>query len=88
MFLAHGYPFNSEKYYDVSGSATHLILILYSLIKNEVRNDRQIMNSFLAVMWLTRLGTFLFTRIMKDQVDSRFHLIKKNPLRFLSVWTI
>jgi steroid 5-alpha reductase family enzyme len=42
----------------------------------------------MGVMWLTRLGTFLFQRILKDQKDSRFDLIKKSNLRFLGAWSI
>jgi len=45
-------------------------------------------NSILVVMWLTRLGSFLFNRILKDQVDTRFNEIKKSNLRFMGFWTI
>ena len=45
-------------------------------------------NSIIVVMWLTRLGSFLFNRILKDQVDTRFNEIKKSNLRFMGFWTI
>ena len=39
-------------------------------------------------MWLTRLGTYLFTRILKDGRDERFAQIKTNIISFLGAWTL
>jgi len=47
-----------------------------------------IVASVLVVIWCTRLGSFLFARILKDGKDSRFDEYKTNCLRFLGVWTI
>ncbi len=38
IFFFHGLPYNSEKYYDLSGSLTHLSLILFSLLQHGQRN--------------------------------------------------
>lgn len=40
VFFIHGLPFNSEKFYDASGSLTHLLLIVVSLLENNFRNSR------------------------------------------------
>lgn len=32
VYLLHGLPFNSEKYYDLSGSATHFAVVAASLL--------------------------------------------------------
>ena len=32
VFIVHGYPFSSEKYYDLSGSFTHFAVVMASLI--------------------------------------------------------
>lgn len=88
VYLVHGLPNNSEKFYDASGSLTHLSLILLSAISHPIRHPRQVVNSVLCVIWLVRLGTFLFNRILKDGRDTRFDDMKKVPIRFLGVWTL
>ncbi len=89
VFLVHGYPQNSEKFYDASGSATHLALIVTSLLAVPCpMHPRQILVSVFCVMWLTRLGSFLFARILRDGKDDRFEEIKKNGFRFAGAWTL
>jgi hypothetical protein len=34
VFLFHGFPFQSEKFYDISGSLTHFSVVLASLISS------------------------------------------------------
>lgn len=88
VFVIHGYPRSSEKYYDASGSLTHFAVVLMSLMRDEGRSKRQILLGVCSVIWMTRLGSFLFTRIMKDGKDGRFDALKKNILRFLAAWSI
>lgn len=88
VYLVHGLPNNSEKFYDASGSVTYLALILASLLAKQQHNARAITNSILVVVWCTRLGSFLFARILKDGKDSRFDAFKRHWLRFLGVWTL
>ena len=42
----------------------------------------------MVILWCTRLGYFLFSRISKDKKDGRFDEIKINPPRFFAAWTI
>eukprot|EP00927_Polykrikos_kofoidii_P078751 TRINITY_DN75568_c0_g1_i1.p1 TRINITY_DN75568_c0_g1~~TRINITY_DN75568_c0_g1_i1.p1 ORF type:complete len:291 (-),score=50.81 TRINITY_DN75568_c0_g1_i1:128-1000(-) len=88
VYFVHGLPQQSEKFYDASGSVTYLALILSSLLAKHAHNARAIVNCFLVVIWCTRLGSFLFARILKDGKDSRFDTFKKHWLRFLGVWTV
>lgn len=46
------------------------------------------MIAFSSVIWMTRLGSFLFLRIAKDGKDERFDAIKKTWISFLGAWTI
>jgi len=39
-------------------------------------------------MWATRLGTFLFNRVLSSGGDDRFDEIKPSFLRFLNTWTL
>jgi len=41
-----------------------------------------------SVIWMVRLGSFLFLRIEKDGKDGRFDHLKKNWLSFMGAWTI
>jgi steroid 5-alpha reductase family enzyme len=42
---------------------------------------RPVILSACAIVWAIRLGTFLFTRMLRDKKDQRFDEIKVNPPR-------
>lgn len=89
VYMLHGLPFRSERFYDLSGSATHLAVVFASLVVTErVRTARQLFCAVASVVWLTRLGTLLYLRISKDGKDGRFDHLKPNWLAFLGAWTI
>ncbi|CAK8990024.1 unnamed protein product [Durusdinium trenchii] len=86
FFLLQAWPQRSEKLYDASGSLTHLALILTALLLEPLKSPRQILLSLCAVVWCTRLGTFLFNRIAQDGKDTRFTELKKNFWTFSIAW--
>jgi steroid 5-alpha reductase family enzyme len=86
VFLLHGLPNRSEKFYDLSGSLTHFALVAASLMETRARSPRQILTALFSTAWMTRLGTFLFTRISRDGKDSRFDDISPVWLSFLGAW--
>lgn len=89
VYLLHGLPFKSEKFYDLSGSVTHFALVVASLtLTSSTKSPRQIMIALASVIWMVRLGSFLFLRIEKDGKDGRFDPLKKNWLAFLGAWTV
>ncbi|GAB5364756.1 hypothetical protein AAMO2058_000997400 [Amorphochlora amoebiformis] len=89
VFAVHGAPKMSEKFYDASGSLTHLALILVSMLSSVTRSPRQQILSAFGIIWLTRLGSFLFQRILRDGRDTRFDKMKKNgTLAFFVPWVI
>mmetsp|Transcript_25538 Transcript_25538/g.46547 ORF Transcript_25538/g.46547 Transcript_25538/m.46547 type:complete len:357 (-) Transcript_25538:80-1150(-) len=89
VFLLHGLPNRSEKFYDLSGSATHFLLVAACLCREtKVRSARQVLASLCSTVWMTRLGTFLFTRISRDGKDGRFDAITPAWLSFLGAWTL
>uniref|UniRef100_A0A7S2XGI7 Steroid 5-alpha reductase C-terminal domain-containing protein n=1 Tax=Lotharella oceanica TaxID=641309 RepID=A0A7S2XGI7_9EUKA len=89
VFIIHGLPYRSEKFYDLSGSFTHLSVVTASLIFDErKRSPRQIFAAISAVVWMSRLGTFLYARILRDGRDARFDGIKPVCLSFMGAWTI
>ncbi|KAB8295908.1 hypothetical protein EYC80_008729 [Monilinia laxa] len=49
-------------------------------------NWRQVVLSAAVGIWATRLGSYLFARILSDGHDSRFDEIKKSPPKFLGAF--
>jgi steroid 5-alpha reductase family enzyme len=81
--------FNTELFYDLTGSLTYITLILTAIFTNsDTLTVRQIIASFLVLLWAVRLGSFLFMRILKVGEDSRFISIKKSTLGFFHAWFI
>merc|ERR1719247_1372259 len=52
------------------------------------RSPRQVLSALASVVWMTRLGTFLFLRIRKDGRDGRFDDFKTCWWAFLGVWSL
>ena len=87
------YLFQTEKFYDITGSLTYGLCIGYSLVAGKVANGgiydwKAKLVSTLAVVWAVRLGSFLFSRILKEGKDRRFDTIKPNFLSFLTAWSL
>jgi steroid 5-alpha reductase family enzyme len=90
VFALHGLPQRSEKFYDLSGSCTHLAVVLSGVLSAQPRSfsARQIVLALSSVVWMTRLGTFLYGRILKDGKDERFDKIKPVWLSFMGAWML
>lgn len=85
------YIFQTEKFYDLSGSLTYISVVsfcFYSNYESSRINLGNVIISLLIIMWAVRLGSFLFIRIKKAGEDIRFREIKKSPSRFFMTWTL
>ena len=85
------YIFQTEKFYDLSGSLTYISVVsfcFYSNYESSRINLGNVIISSLIIMWAVRLGSFLFIRIKKAGEDIRFREIKKSPSRFFMTWTL
>lgn len=91
------FMFQTEKYYDITGTLTYLTCIGYSLGSGYVQavnraarpiDIRAIVASCLVLVWAVRLGYFLFSRIMQDKKDKRFDNLKPDWIQFALVWNI
>ncbi|TVY94259.1 hypothetical protein LAWI1_G000347 [Lachnellula willkommii] len=51
-------------------------------------NWRQVVISTAVAVWATRLGTYLFQRVISDGKDSRFDEIKKSPPKFFGAFMV
>ena len=86
------YIFQTEKFYDLTGSLTYLLVIWYSLTHSSDQftnlNGANIVIVLLISLWAIRLGSFLFMRIHHDGEDKRFRSIKPSASQFFMTWTL
>jgi steroid 5-alpha reductase family enzyme len=86
------YIFQTEKFYDLTGSLTYLSIVWYSLTySSEYFANLNLANLLIVILitfWALRLGSFLFMRIHKDGEDKRFRTIKPSPSQFFMTWTL
>lgn len=86
------YIFQTEKFYDLTGSLTYLSVIWFSLASSSDQfdnlNGANLAIVVLITLWAVRLGSFLFMRIHKDGEDKRFRSIKPSATQFFMTWTL
>jgi steroid 5-alpha reductase family enzyme len=82
------YIFQTESFFDLTGSLTYISLTVLAVLLSPVRDARSWLLMALVLIWAGRLGSFLFLRIKKAGKDDRFDEIKPSFVRFLNVWTI
>ena len=80
--------FQTEKFYDLTGSITYLTAVFYTLYVTGSNNLSDLIIVGCIALWAIRLGSFLFMRIHKAGEDRRFRTIKPNFTRFLMTWTL
>ena len=78
----------TEKFYDLAGSVTYVTVTVLAVLLSPTVDNRSALLLALVVMWATRLGTFLFNRVLSSGGDDRFDEIKPSFLRFLNTWTL
>ena len=82
------FKFQTEMFYDLTGSITYLLVITMALALAPDIQARPLVIALLIGVWAVRLGSFLFNRITQDGSDSRFDDIKPNFGRFLVTWSL
>ena len=82
------YAFQTEHYFDLTGSLTYLALVALALVSAGAGDPRALLLAALVGAWALRLGLFLFARIRADGSDARFDALKPDFGRFLLTWTL
>ena len=94
IFLVHwlvfipSYVYQTEHYFDLTGSITYLSALAAVAILHPALNTRGLVLCLLIAVWAIRLGSFLFARVKRAGGDSRFDAIKVQFWRFLLTWTL
>lgn len=86
--LIPAYVLKTEHFYDLTGGATYLAVIIFAFMQSEQHDLRSIILTCLVAIWAIRLAGFLFLRVRKQGSDSRFDEIKLNFWRFSIAWTV
>ncbi len=86
FFIA--FRLKTEKFYDLIGSITYISISTLLVLSLPQIDNRAVLLLVLVIVWAARLGTFLFTRVIKEGSDSRFEAIKVSFSRFLLTWTL
>lgn len=78
----------TERYYDLTGSLTYVTVTVVAVALSGDLDARAWIVAAMVVVWASRLGTFLFRRILRSGEDRRFREIKESSLRFFMTWTL
>jgi len=81
------YAAQTERYFDLTGSITYLTVVACGVALGN-RDPRALLLALLVGIWALRLGTFLFSRILREGADRRFDALKPSFARFLLTWTL
>jgi len=82
------YAKQSERFYDVTGSLTYVMVVWFAIVASRSFDLRSMILGLLIFVWAARLGTFLLRRIRSEGSDSRFDHIKPSAARFFVAWTL
>lgn len=86
------YAFKTEMFYDLIGSSTFLGLTWLTLSWGKQDGsplfDRQILQNGCVSLWASRLGYYLFSRILSSGEDRRFRNVVGSFSKFFMYWTI
>jgi steroid 5-alpha reductase family enzyme len=82
------YAFQTERYFDLTGSLTYASLVVLALALQGEPDPRALLLGGLVLVWALRLGSFLFARIRRDGSDGRFDALKPSLPRFFMTWTL
>jgi len=80
--------FHTEKFYDLIGSSTFILLTTLCLRNYSSGHLRSTVQATFVLTWATRLGLFLFTRILKDGQDRRFNKARDDPKILFVFWSL
>ncbi|XP_045119370.1 uncharacterized protein LOC123509238 [Portunus trituberculatus] len=78
----------TEKFYDLAGSATFILLAYLNYKWNSSGGPRQTIQTGCVCVWALRLGLFLFTRVVKSGGDRRFKEALQKPSLMFTFWTM
>lgn len=86
LFLP-AFLFRTDKLTDLSYSLSFIILAIIGFFSS-ARAPSHVLVLVMVVLWGVRLGSYLFTRVLKTGKDARFDGIRERFWRFLGFWLV
>ena len=88
LIFIPSYIFQTEHYFDLTGSISFITATTIAYLYNPVADPRSFLMAGLIIIWALRLGSFLFNRVKKAGQDRRFNGLKTRFWRFAFTWTL
>ena len=80
--------YQTEHYFDLTGSISYITIVLFTFFAVSNLDGRSLLIGVLIIIWVIRLGSFLFLRIKREGKDNRFTVMKTKFWWFLFTWTM
>lgn len=87
LFLAHGLPQKSEKFFDLAGQVGICALLAFAFWHRRNQELAGVLALGLVLVWSSRLAWFLFSRMLERGEDWRFVRARKHPGYHFFAWT-
>lgn len=81
------FSLQTDKLTDLMGSLNFLVLSLFTVLVSRTSSARNLVVSIMIIVWATRLGGFLFFRVLKTGKDGRFDEMRSKFWSFAGFWT-
>jgi len=88
FFFAYAVAKKTDVVTDLSYSLSFGLVSMALIILNTGSPILALVPAALTIVWALRLGSYLFTRIMKTKVDHRFDGMREVPLKFARFWIL
>ena len=88
LVFVPAYAFQTERYFDLTGSLTYLSVVGVALVMSGEPDPRAVILGAMVSVWALRLGGFLFARVRRHGSDARFDALKPSLPRFFMTWTM
>jgi len=82
------YLLKTELFFDITGSICYLAILSFAIYNKPNIDFRSLIIFCLISIWAIRLGSFLFLRVKRKGLDSRFTIMKTKFWWFLFTWTM
>ena len=66
LIFIPSYIYQTEHYFDLTGSASYLSIVLFTFLALSELDIRSILIGVLIMVWAVRLGYFLFSRVKRE----------------------
>jgi steroid 5-alpha reductase family enzyme len=88
LFFAYAAWRKTDVVTDLSYSLSFALVAVALIVLNPGAGLVALIPAALTFVWALRLGSYLFTRIIKTKVDHRFDGMREHPLKFANFWIL